>query len=171
MRRSQILCYIVLSLFIFAGLAEGQSEVSLSILDIHSKPGGNVEMVVSVVDENGIPIKGLSKANFKLNLGWAITLKPQLTQESRCGLNPDKERSLILKIVVIFSALPPDNASSAEIARRNTSSFLSSCGIIPSKSSTITLAAVIADIFCFIKAKPFFRSHWLTKWTEEFLFW
>jgi len=34
-----------------------------------------------------------------------------------------------------------------------------------------TLAAVIAGIFCFMVVNPFFKSHWLTKWTEEFLFW
>jgi len=68
MRRLRILCYVALSLFIIIGAAEGQSEVSLSILDIHSKPGSNVEMVVSVVDENGVPVKGLGKTNFKLQL-------------------------------------------------------------------------------------------------------
>ena len=68
MRRSQRLCFIVLSLFLVVGLAEAQSEVSLSILDIHSKPGGNVEMVVSVVGESGVPVKGLNKTNFRLQL-------------------------------------------------------------------------------------------------------
>jgi VWFA-related protein len=62
------LCCTGLFLFLFAGPVKGQDGVSLNILDIHSSTGGNVEMVVSVLDENGIPVKSLSKDNFRLNI-------------------------------------------------------------------------------------------------------
>ena len=67
-RRAHTLYCIGLFLFLFIGSAKGQDGVSLSILDIHSSTGGNVEMVVSVVDENGMPVKSLSKDNFRLNI-------------------------------------------------------------------------------------------------------
>ena len=61
-----VLCNFIV--FTFSGIAQGQDRVSLGILDIHSSPGGNVEMVVSVVHANGIPVKGLGKENFKLKI-------------------------------------------------------------------------------------------------------
>ncbi len=68
MRTKSTGIYAILILLIFFGLARGQETISLNILDMRSSPGGNVEMVVSVVDENGIPVKGLSKADFGLSL-------------------------------------------------------------------------------------------------------
>ncbi len=59
----QSLCFLIFS---FTGTVQGQDNVSLSILDIHSVSGGNVEIIASVVDENGVPIKGLGKANLEL---------------------------------------------------------------------------------------------------------
>jgi VWFA-related protein len=67
-RRSQVLCYAILLVFTLIGIAEGQHGISLGILDIHSTPAGNVEMVVSVVDGHGMPVKGLGKENFRLNI-------------------------------------------------------------------------------------------------------
>jgi VWFA-related protein len=68
MRTKPIGIYAILILLIFSGLARGQETVSLNILDMRSSSGGDVEMVISVVDENGIPVKGLSKADFGLSL-------------------------------------------------------------------------------------------------------
>ena len=68
MRTKSIGIYAILILLTFSGLARGQETISLNILDMRSSPGGNVEMVISVVDENGIPVKGLSKADFGLSL-------------------------------------------------------------------------------------------------------
>jgi len=68
MRRKSIGIQALLILLICYGLAKGQETISLSILDIRSSSGGNVEMVISVVDENGIPLKGLSEADFSLTL-------------------------------------------------------------------------------------------------------
>lgn len=68
MKKSHSLCFVFLFLIALSGLATGQDGVSLNILDIRSNPGGNVEMVVSVVEENGISVKGLNKASFRLIL-------------------------------------------------------------------------------------------------------
>jgi VWFA-related protein len=68
MRTKPIGIYAILFLLVFYGLARAQETISLNILDMRSSPGGNVEMVISVVDENGIPVKGLSKADFGLSL-------------------------------------------------------------------------------------------------------
>jgi Mg-chelatase subunit ChlD len=69
-KRSHFLCYGTLLVFIFIsiGTAKGQDGISLGILDLHATPGGNVEMVVSIVDATGIPVKGLGKENFRLNI-------------------------------------------------------------------------------------------------------
>ena len=68
MRTKSIGIHAILFLLAFYGLARGQETISLNILDMRSSPGGNVEMVISVVDENGIPVKGLSKTDFGLSL-------------------------------------------------------------------------------------------------------
>jgi VWFA-related protein len=67
-KRSHILRNVALIVFTLIGIAKGQDGISLGILDIHSSPGGNVEMVVSVVDANGIPVKGLGEENFRLTI-------------------------------------------------------------------------------------------------------
>jgi len=38
------------------------------MLDVYSAPSGNVEMIISVLNGQGTPINGLTKANFKLDV-------------------------------------------------------------------------------------------------------
>jgi len=49
-----------------SGIAWAQEPGSLSLLDMVSKPGDKVEIIVSILDKEGHPIKGLSQANFSV---------------------------------------------------------------------------------------------------------
>jgi VWFA-related protein len=55
-------------LLMLAPSAHGQSNSSLSILDIRAATGNNTEMIISALDEQGNPIKGISKDNLKLTI-------------------------------------------------------------------------------------------------------
>jgi VWFA-related protein len=55
-------------LLVFTDMAIAQADVTSNLLDIHSAPSGDVKMVVSVLDEQGLPLRGLTKANFKLTV-------------------------------------------------------------------------------------------------------
>ena len=66
LRGSLSLLLLAMGWFWIAGVAKAQNPVSLNILDARSAPGGNVQMVLTVVDEWGVPVKGLGKANFAL---------------------------------------------------------------------------------------------------------
>ena len=48
------------------GMAQAQEPGALQLLDIASKSGNRVEMVASVLDKEGIPLKGLNQGNFTL---------------------------------------------------------------------------------------------------------
>ena len=57
---------LILLLCFFSDIAKVEGKNALNILDIHALPENNVEMIISVLDEHGKPLKGLSKANFKV---------------------------------------------------------------------------------------------------------
>lgn len=57
---------IFILVVLFFGRAQAQEPGSLNMLDIASKSGNRVELVVAVLDKEGNPIKGLSQANFSL---------------------------------------------------------------------------------------------------------
>mgnify|MGYP000114830880 CR=1 FL=1 len=68
MKKVFITLFLIFSLFSLVSITRGQTEVSLNMLDVYSTPSGNVEMIISVLNGQGTPIKGLTKANFKLDV-------------------------------------------------------------------------------------------------------
>ncbi len=65
--KKAVILFVWFFLISIASIVTGQ-DVSLSILDVHSTPSGNVQMIISILDEEGSPIKGLSKPNVALNV-------------------------------------------------------------------------------------------------------
>ena len=92
-----LICYLFT--FVFAGIIKGQDDVHLNIQDVHSTSGGKIELLFSVLNEEGIPIKDLSYANFKLVVGNEEIKKFSLESIS----NDKSSLSIILGIDVSAS--------------------------------------------------------------------
>jgi len=58
----------MISFFILAHRVYGQNNSSLNILDVRATRNNNAEMIISALDEQGNPIKGISKDNLKLTI-------------------------------------------------------------------------------------------------------
>lgn len=66
MKKVLIICLSLFSLFILASSVFSQNNSLLNILDIRAATGNNIEMIISALDEQGNPIKGISKDKLKL---------------------------------------------------------------------------------------------------------